>query len=102
MACERIEQVGKALCESCLVVSNDIDGIEGQELDGLIQLKQGSMCTWLLMDAKSKNCIIIDPFEELAERTETLIRCQKSNVVAILDTHPHVDHDSCRSIKTVS
>ncbi len=98
MACERIEQVGRALCESCLVVSNDIDGIEGQELDGLIQLKQGSMCTWLLMDAKSKNCIIVDPFEELAERTETLIRCQKNNVIAILDTHAHVDHDSCRKM----
>ena len=95
-ACERIEQAGQALCESCLVVSSDADSISGQELDGLIQLKNGSMCTWLLMDSKTKRCIIIDPFEELSDRVEMLIRCQKSKVVAILDTHAHVDHDSCR------
>jgi len=39
---------------------------------------------------------VIDPFEDLAQRVETLVRCQKSKVVAVLDTHAHVDHDSCR------
>lgn len=97
-ACERIDQVGQALCESCLVVSSDADSISGQDLDGLIQLKNGSMCTWLIMDAASKRCIVIDPFEELADRVETLVRCQKSQIVAILDTHAHVDHDSCRKM----
>ena len=97
-ACERIEQAGQALCESCLVVSSKANSIAGQELDGLIQLKNGSMCTWMLMDAKSKRCIIIDPFEELSDRVEMLVRCQESKVVAILDTHAHVDHDSCRKM----
>ncbi len=97
-ACERIEQAGQALCESCLVVSGDSDGTTGQDLDGLVQLKNGSMCTWLLMDSKSKRCLVIDPFEELAERVESLIRCQNSRVVAVLDTHAHVDHDSCRTM----
>ena len=32
----------------------------------------------------------------MAERVETLVRCQRSSVVAVLDTHAHVDHDSCR------
>ena len=48
------------------------------------------------MDAASRSCVIIDPFDALAERVETLVRCQKSRVVAVLDTHAHVDHDSCR------
>jgi glyoxylase-like metal-dependent hydrolase (beta-lactamase superfamily II)/rhodanese-related sulfurtransferase len=39
---------------------------------------------------------VIDPFEALAQRVETLVRCQKSKVVAVLDTHAHVDHDSIR------
>jgi cysteine desulfurase len=52
----------------------------------------------LLMDSESKRCVVIDPFEELAERVESLIRCQQSQVVAILDTHAHVDHDSCRKL----
>ena len=98
LACERIEQAGQALCDSCLVLSNDSESLSGQTLNGLIQLKNGSMCTWLLMDSESKRCVVIDPFEELAERAETLIRCQQSKVVAILDTHAHVDHDSCREM----
>ncbi len=97
-ACERIAQVGQALCDSCLVVSSNAHSISGQQLDGLIQLKNGSMCTWLLMDSKSKRCIVIDPFEELADRVETLVRCQQSQLVAVLDTHAHVDHESCRKM----
>ncbi len=97
-ACERIEQAGQALCDSCLVVSSDAEAMSGQDLNGLVQLKTGSMCTWLLMDSKSKRCVVIDPFEELAERVEALIRCQQSKVVAILDSHAHVDHDSCRKM----
>lgn len=95
-ACRQIEQAGNALCESCLVVSPQIP--ESREpLDGLVQLKNGSMCTWMLMNAQSKRCLIIDPFTELAERIELLVCCQESSVVAVLDTHAHVDHDSCRT-----
>ncbi len=97
-ACERIERSARRLCDSCLVVSSNAHSISGQQLDGLIQLKNGSMCTWLLMDSKSKRCVVIDPFEELAERVESLVRCQQSQVVAILDTHAHVDHESCRKM----
>ena len=95
-ACQRIQQVGQALTDSCLVISGDADNLSEQNLDGLIQLKNGSNCTWLLMDSKSRRCIVIDPFEEMAHRVETLLRCQDSKVVAVLDTHAHVDHDSCR------
>ena len=95
-ACQRIDQVGQALTDSCLVITGDADNLSGQDLDGLIQLKNGSNCTWLLMDSKSRRCIVIDPFEEMAQRVETLLRCQDSKVVAVLDTHAHVDHDSCR------
>ena len=96
-ACRRIERVGEVLHDSCLVTANNAEGISGQkDLDGLIQLKSGSDCTWVWMDAKSRQCVIIDPFDELAERVETLVRCQQSKVVAVLDTHGHVDHESCR------
>ena len=95
-ACQRIGQVGQALTDSCLVITGDADNLSGQNLDGLIQLKNGSNCTWLLMDSKSRRCIVIDPFEEMAQRVETLLQCRESKVVAVLDTHAHVDHDSCR------
>ena len=53
-ACQRISQVGQALTDSCLVITGDADNLSGQDLDGLIQLKNGSNCTWLLMDSKSR------------------------------------------------
>ena len=96
-ACQRIGQVGEVLHDSCLVITSDASSISQQkDLDGLIQLKSGPDCTWVWMDSKSRQCVIIDPFDELAERVETLVRCQQSKVVAVLDTHGHVDHDSCR------
>lgn len=94
----RIRQAGKALAASCLVIGYDADESSGTMLDGLVQLKHGSACSWVLLDAESQRCVVIDPFAELADRIETLIRCQNSRVVAILDTHKHVDHESCRSM----
>lgn len=94
---KRILEAGTALAESCLVINGDSDDTPGRQLHGLVQLKQGSACTWILLDKDTSRCVIIDPFEELSERIETLVRCQASQVVAILDTHKHVDHESCRS-----
>ncbi|MEM7315558.1 MAG: MBL fold metallo-hydrolase, partial [Planctomycetota bacterium] len=95
---KRITEAGQALCESCLIVGHDIDQSPDSILDGLIQLKRGSACSWILLDAESRRCVIIDPFEELADRIESIVRCQNSRVLAILDTHNHVDHDSCRAL----
>lgn len=95
---DRIRQAGKALKASCLVINDSIDDTAGSALNGLVQLKRGSACSWVLLDADRHRCVVIDPFDELADRIETLIRCQNSRVVAILDTHKHVDHDSCRGI----
>ncbi len=94
-ACERITAAGRALRNSCLLASDDVTA-SSAPLTGLIQLKQGSMCSWVHLDAKSKTAIIIDPFIELADRIEVLIRCQGSRILAILDTHMHVDHESPR------
>lgn len=94
-ACSRIEEAGRALQASCLIVRDEPQA-PSEIKDGLIQLKRGSMCSWIYVDAKSATAIIIDPFAELADRIETIIRCQDCKVIAILDTHMHVDHDSCR------
>ncbi len=95
-ACQQIEQVGFALCESCLVVAPQAS-VDRRPIDGLVQLKNGSTCTWLLFDADSARCLIIDPLPELAPRIASLVRCQESHAIAILDTHAHLDHHSCRT-----
>ena len=94
-ACARIDEAGRALRASCLIVREDHEA-PTEKINGLIQLKRGSMCSWIHIDAKSSTAIIVDPFAELADRIETIIRCQDCKVQAILDTHMHVDHDSCR------
>lgn len=93
----RIIEAGRALSASCLMGTSDVEVTSGSVVDGLVQLKKGSACSWVLLDADRQKCVIIDPFEELSERIESLVRCQNSQVVAILDTHNHVDHESCRT-----
>lgn len=96
-ACRRIDEAGQALGESCLVASDDLHVLPGA-LQGVVQLKRGALCTWVVLDAATKRCVVIDPVEELADRIENLIECQQSRVVAIVDTHSHADHLSCREM----
>jgi cysteine desulfurase len=95
-ACQQIDQAGQALCESCLVVSPD-PNLDKEPLDGLIQLKNGSSCSYLIMNSDQKCCLVIDPIPELAERIESLIRCQHSRVLGVLDTDFHPEHQAGRS-----
>jgi len=97
MACRRIEEAGGAIRQSCLVAPDDQEMSSLVQQEGLIQLKRGSMCSWIFIDPDTRKCLIIDPFEELADRIENLVRCQGLTVHAVLDTHQHVDHESCRS-----
>ena len=94
-ACRRISEVGQALRNSCLIVRED-QLPPSEPVTGIIQLKRDSMCSWIYLDAATSSAIIVDPFIELADRIETIIRCQGCRILAILDTHMHVDHESPR------
>lgn len=95
-ACKKIVSAGRALADSCLMIPAHGED-STRVLDGLIQLKKGSDCTWIYLDSKSGTSIIIDPFEAMMSRVASLVRCQNSKVIAVLDTHAHVDHDSPRA-----
>ncbi|MCW8876117.1 MAG: aminotransferase class V-fold PLP-dependent enzyme [Kangiellaceae bacterium] len=97
-ACERILLASQALTQSCLLLNNFDADTESPRQDGLIQLKKGSACIWVYADAETESCIIIDPVEELGERIEKFVNCQGYKIAAILDTHSHADHESCRPI----
>lgn len=97
-ACERIEEAGLALSDSCLVVRSEMPIDQDEIVDGLLQLKIGTKCSWILSDAATRRCVIIDPFVELVDRIEALVRCQSLKVMAVLDTHKHVDHESPRAV----
>lgn len=95
-ACTRIEEAGRALAESCVFTARPNSVNAKQQLDGLLQLKSGSDCSWILCDGTTKRCVIVDPFADLLGRIESVVRCQDLSVVAVLDTHNHVDHKSPR------
>ncbi|MCU6498059.1 aminotransferase class V-fold PLP-dependent enzyme [Rugamonas sp. A1-17] len=86
-ACRRIERCGAALRASCLIPSERT----AVPHDGLLQLGAEGACSWLVLDAASRSCIVIDPLPEMTERIESYVRCQNYQVRAIVSTRADAD-----------
>jgi cysteine desulfurase len=84
-ACRRIARCGEALRASCLIPS----ALPVESRDGIVQLGVDGECTWLLLDAESRSCIVIDALAPLAGRIADFIGCQQYTVRAVIDTYPH-------------
>ena len=98
-ACSRIIFAAQALEQSCLVLDTkniDTHTVDKSELDGLVQFKVGASCSWLYVDQKTKSALFIDPLPELTDRLQTLLTCRGIKLTAVIDTHGHADHISCR------
>jgi cysteine sulfinate desulfinase/cysteine desulfurase-like protein/glyoxylase-like metal-dependent hydrolase (beta-lactamase superfamily II)/rhodanese-related sulfurtransferase len=94
-ACTRIAFAAEALGQSCLTLNSSIEADKG-ELEGLLQFKVAGSCSWLYVDKNTKSAIYIDPLPEFTERLQTLLTCRGLTLTAVLDTHGHADHESCR------
>jgi len=99
-ACERIISAAQVLVQNCLTIdenSRDSNIVANKaELDGLVQFKVGGSCSWLYVDKNTNSAVFIDPLPELTDRLQTLLTCRSLNLVAVIDTHGHADHVSCR------
>jgi cysteine sulfinate desulfinase/cysteine desulfurase-like protein/rhodanese-related sulfurtransferase len=84
-ACARIERCGAALRASCLIPSERT----AVPHDGLLQLGVEGACSWMVLDAASRSCIVIDPLPEMTTRIESYVRCQNYQVQAIVSTLPN-------------
>lgn len=82
-ACERIARCGAALRASCLIAS----GVAPPARDGVIELTADGASSYLVLDAASRGCVVIDPLAALAGRIATLVRQQGYRVRAVLATH---------------
>lgn len=91
-ACARIERCGEALRSSCLLPS----ALAPSPQDGVIQLSVDGQCTWLLSDAASASCVVIDPVAALVPRLAAFIRCQHLALRAIVHTTAPTDHGVAR------
>ena len=89
-ACERIRACGRSLRESCLLP----DGPRHLPAEGLTRFVVDGACCYLLADAASRRCVVVDPLPELTARLADLLHCQAYAVAAVLDTHSHGDHAS--------
>ena len=89
-ACARIRACGEALRDHCL----SAEGNHPQPADGITRFMVDGACCWLVADAASRRCVVIDPLPELTERLAQWVRCQDYQLLAVLDTHSHGDHVS--------
>ncbi len=96
IACCRIVSAAQALLQSCLTIDESII-TEKTELDGLVQFKVGGSCSWLYVDKKTQAALFIDPLAEVTARLQTLLTCRGLSLIAVIDTHGHADHESCRT-----
>lgn len=95
-ACARIERCGEALRSSCLLPSALAPSPQDGAQDGVIQLSVDGQCTWLLCDAASASCVVIDPVAALVPRLAAFIRCQHLALRAIVHTTAPADHGVAR------
>ncbi len=82
-ACARIERCGRALRDAGLL---DTPAAGGSVPQGVLQLSLAGNHTWLLLDAPSRQCIVIDHQPELGERIDSLLRSHGYQLLARLST----------------
>ncbi|OBV37195.1 aminotransferase class V-fold PLP-dependent enzyme [Janthinobacterium psychrotolerans] len=99
-ACERIERCGQALRASCLLPSAPAPlaplAPSSAVRDGVTELSVDGRSTWLLADAASSSCVIVDPQAALVPRLAAFVRCQGYRVQAIVHTDAPRDQGAAR------
>ncbi|KQQ47713.1 cysteine desulfurase [Duganella sp. Leaf126] len=87
-ACERIAHCGAALRAAGMIA----DQPSAEPDDGLRQLGTEGECSWLVLDAASRSCIVIDPLPAQTARITAIVRGHNYRVQAIVATTAHADH----------
>ncbi len=92
-ACARIAACGAILRASGLAQPSRQTNTE----DGVVQFSDDGEYAWLLLDATSRSCIVVDPLEALEPRLVTYIDSHNLGVLAVLTTRADAEHESARS-----
>lgn len=87
-ACERILALAAVVRQHALVLT-DADPLNIPVADGLYQFKYDVFCSYLLICAKGRQAIIIDPVLPLAERLVNSVQGLGLTLMAVLETHIH-------------
>jgi cysteine desulfurase len=87
-ACARIARCGAALRRGGLL---PLDGMP-PACDGVLQLGVDGASAWLVLNAASRRCVVIDPLPEQTARIVALVRGQDYAVDAIVATSAGASH----------
>lgn len=90
-ACARILACGASLRESCLGGAVQDPAVPPDLITR--HAVDGAVC-YLVADAASRRCVVIDPLPALTQTLAQWIRCRGHVLAAVLDTHSHGDHAS--------
>ena len=96
-ACARIRACGASLRDSCLSTDQP-DSTSTSAVHGVSRFVVDGACCYLLADAASRRCVVIDPLPELTTRLVQLMRCRGYALAAVLDTHSHGDRASSATV----
>ncbi|ROZ78135.1 aminotransferase class V-fold PLP-dependent enzyme [Ramlibacter sp. WS9] len=90
-ACSRIRACGAALRANCL---SPMPRAQEAAPELLTRFVVDGACCYLVADATSRQCVVIDPLPELTDGIVQWLRCRGLALAAVLDTHSHGDHAS--------
>jgi glyoxylase-like metal-dependent hydrolase (beta-lactamase superfamily II)/rhodanese-related sulfurtransferase len=91
-ACARIRACGTVLRANCLLPATSKIWIPPAEL--VTRYTVDGACSYLIADAASRRCVVVDPLPELTDQIANWLKCNFYTLVAAIDTHSHGDHVS--------
>lgn len=93
-ACARIEACGESLRRNCMSPTDNLPTL-GQ---GVSRFMLDGACCYLIADAASQRCVLIDPQPEQVHRLAQVLRCQGYPLLAVLSSHGLLAHDLAREL----
>ncbi|MBT9492530.1 MAG: aminotransferase class V-fold PLP-dependent enzyme [Paucibacter sp.] len=93
-ACARILACGESLRRHCLSPANNFPTLG----DGITRFMQDGACCYLLADAISQRCVLIDPRPEQVCRLAQALTCQGYPLLAVLSTTAEAAHSEAREL----
>ncbi|WP_310389187.1 aminotransferase class V-fold PLP-dependent enzyme [Roseateles sp.] len=93
-ACARIRACGESLRRHCLSPANNFATLG----DGITRFMQDGACCYLLADALSQRCVLIDARPEQVFRLAQALTCQGYPVLAVLSTTGEAEHAQARAL----
>ena len=93
-ACARIRACGESLRQNCLSPQDNAPTVG----DGITRFVLDGACCYLLADAASQRCVLIDAQPEQVSRLVQALQCQGYPLIAALSTSGEAAHAEARDI----